>query len=48
LNAALQVQGELFTAILRLDARLPEDTGQGPVIAAVWDRVEAIAPLGPG
>ncbi len=37
-----------FMAILLLDARLPEDTAEDPVIAAVWDSVEAAAPLGPG
>jgi hypothetical protein len=37
-----------FMAILRLDAPLPEDRAQDPVIAAVWDLVEAAAPLGPG
>ncbi|MET9915250.1 ATP-binding protein, partial [Streptomyces sp. NPDC006476] len=37
-----------FMAILRLDTPLPEDRVQDPVIAAVWDLVEAAAPLGPG
>ncbi|OLF15233.1 hypothetical protein BU204_23445 [Actinophytocola xanthii] len=37
-----------FMAILRLDAPLPEDRAEDPVIAAVWDLVEATAPLGPG
>ncbi|MFI6437791.1 AAA family ATPase [Streptomyces sp. NPDC050759] len=37
-----------FMAILRLDAPLPEDRAEDPVIAAVWDLVEAAAPLGPG
>ncbi|MFF1304793.1 AAA family ATPase, partial [Streptomyces sp. NPDC058307] len=37
-----------FMAILRLDAPLPEDRTEDPVIAAVWDLVEAAAPLGPG
>ncbi|MER8006690.1 hypothetical protein [Streptomyces sp. NPDC094149] len=37
-----------FMAILRLDATRPEDCAQDPVIAAVWDLVEAAAPLRPG
>ncbi|WP_307160931.1 AAA family ATPase [Streptomyces rishiriensis] len=37
-----------FMAILRLDAPLPEDRAEDPVIAAVWDLVEAAAPLRPG
>jgi hypothetical protein len=37
-----------FMAILRLDAPLPEDRAEDPVIAAVWDLVEGAAPLGPG
>jgi hypothetical protein len=37
-----------FMAILRLDAPLPEDRAEDPVIAAVWDLVETAAPLGPG
>ncbi|MEU6222452.1 ATP-binding protein [Streptomyces sp. NPDC047042] len=37
-----------FMAILRLDTPLPEDRAADPVIAAVWDLVEAAAPLGPG
>lgn len=37
-----------FMAILRLDAPLGEDRAADPVIAAVWDFVEAAAPLGPG
>ncbi|MFI8076187.1 AAA family ATPase [Streptomyces sp. NPDC086033] len=37
-----------FMAILRLDAPLPEDRAADPVIAAVWDLVEAAAPLRPG
>ncbi|MEU9882188.1 hypothetical protein [Streptomyces phaeochromogenes] len=37
-----------FMAILRLDAPLPEDRAEDPVIAAVWDLVEAVAPLRPG
>ncbi|WP_328441561.1 ATP-binding protein [Streptomyces sp. NBC_00444] len=37
-----------FMATLRLDAPLPEDRAEDPVIAAVWDLVEAAAPLGPG
>ncbi|MDG9710607.1 ATP-binding protein [Streptomyces sp. DH10] len=37
-----------FMAILRLDSPLPEDRAEDPVIAAVWDLVEAAAPLGPG
>ncbi|MFF1306651.1 ATP-binding protein, partial [Streptomyces sp. NPDC058307] len=36
-----------FMAILRLDAPLPEDRAADPVIAAVWDLVEAAVPLGP-
>jgi hypothetical protein len=35
-------------AILRLTAPLPEDRAADPVIAALWDFVEAAAPLGPG
>ncbi|MEV2190964.1 hypothetical protein AB0I02_08190 [Streptomyces phaeochromogenes] len=35
-------------AILRLDAPLPEDSAEDPVIAAVWDLVETAAPLRPG
>ncbi|MEU1479890.1 ATP-binding protein [Streptomyces sp. NPDC005760] len=37
-----------FMAVLRLDTPLPEDRAEDPVIAAVWDLVEATAPLGPG
>ncbi|MEW2289305.1 ATP-binding protein [Streptomyces sp. NPDC047841] len=37
-----------FMAVLRLDAPLAEDRAADPVIAAVWDLVEATAPLGPG
>ncbi|MDH6604838.1 hypothetical protein M2164_000473 [Streptomyces sp. SAI-208] len=37
-----------FMAVLRLDVPLPEDRAADPVIAAVWDLVEAAAPLGPG
>lgn len=37
-----------FMAILRLAAPRPEDCAEDPVIAAVWDLVEAAAPLGPG
>lgn len=37
-----------FMAILRLEAPLPEDRTEDPVIAALWDHVEATAPLGEG
>ncbi|WP_437089703.1 ATP-binding protein [Streptomyces sp. enrichment culture] len=37
-----------FMAVLRLDASLPEDHAEDPVIAAVREFVEAVAPLGPG
>ncbi|KAB8185631.1 ATP-binding protein [Microbispora catharanthi] len=37
-----------FMAILRLEAPLPEDRSADPVIAALWDHVEAAAPLGQG
>jgi hypothetical protein len=37
-----------FMAVLRLSAPLAEDLAADPVIAALWDRVEAAAPLGPG
>jgi hypothetical protein len=37
-----------FMAILQLEAPLPEDRAADPVIAALWDYVEAAAPLGPG
>ncbi|MEU4617018.1 AAA family ATPase [Streptomyces umbrinus] len=37
-----------FMAILRLDAPLPKDHAEDPVIAAVWDLVETAAPLRPG
>ncbi|MFH8803954.1 AAA family ATPase [Streptomyces sp. NPDC017936] len=37
-----------FMAVLRLDAPRAEDRAADPVIAAVWDLVEAAAPLGPG
>ncbi|MFF4909939.1 AAA family ATPase [Streptomyces sp. NPDC001260] len=37
-----------FMAILRLDAPLPEDRAEDPVVAAVWDLVETAAPLRPG
>ncbi|WP_427164334.1 ATP-binding protein [Streptomyces sp. C1-1] len=37
-----------FMAVLRLDAALPEDRAEDPVIAAVWDLVDAAAPLRPG
>ncbi|MGI3199449.1 ATP-binding protein [Streptomyces sp. GLT-R25] len=37
-----------FMAILRLDAPLPKDRAEDPVIAAVWDLVETAAPLRPG
>ncbi len=35
-----------FMAILRLEAPLPEDRTADPVIASLWDFVEAVAPLG--
>ncbi|HUQ61495.1 ATP-binding protein [Lentzea sp.] len=34
-----------FMAILRLDAPSPEDLAADPVIAALWEQVEAVAPL---
>ncbi|GAA0346725.1 ATP-binding protein [Actinoallomurus spadix] len=37
-----------FMAILRLEAPLPEDRAGDPVIAALWDHVEATAPLREG
>jgi AAA ATPase-like protein len=37
-----------FMAILQLEAPLPEDLAEDPVIAALWDYVEAVAPLGKG
>jgi hypothetical protein len=37
-----------FMAILRLDAPLPEDCAEDPVIAAVWELVQTAAPLRPG
>ncbi|ONI80433.1 hypothetical protein ALI22I_44790 [Saccharothrix sp. ALI-22-I] len=37
-----------FMAILRMEAPLPEDCAEDPVIAALWDYVKAAAPLGPG
>ena len=37
-----------FMAMLRLEAPLPEDRAVDPVIAALWDYVEAAAPLGHG
>jgi hypothetical protein len=37
-----------FMAFLQLEAPLPEDRAADPVIAAVWDYVEAAAPLRPG
>jgi len=37
-----------FMAILRLEAPLPEDLAEDPVIAALWDFVDAVAPLGQG
>jgi hypothetical protein len=37
-----------FAAFLQLEAPLPEDRAADPVIAAVWDHVEATAPLRPG
>ncbi|WP_410592826.1 ATP-binding protein [Amycolatopsis sp. lyj-23] len=37
-----------FMAMLRLDRPLPGDTAADPVIAAVWDFVNSVAPLRPG
>ncbi|MTD53802.1 ATP-binding protein [Amycolatopsis sp. RM579] len=37
-----------FMAILRLEAPLPDDRAEDPVIAALWDYVEAAAPLAKG
>ncbi|WP_433187640.1 hypothetical protein [Actinoallomurus sp. CA-150999] len=37
-----------FMAMLRLEAPLPEDRAEDPVIAALWNHVEASAPLGEG
>lgn len=37
-----------FMAVLRLEAPLPEDRAEDPVIASLWDFVEAVAPLGRG
>ncbi|MEO6090673.1 MAG: ATP-binding protein [Umezawaea sp.] len=37
-----------FMAILQLEAPLPEDLAEDPVIAALWDYVDAVAPLGQG
>jgi hypothetical protein len=37
-----------FMAILRLEAPLPEDRAEDPVIAALWDYVEEVAPLAEG
>ncbi|MFD9701169.1 ATP-binding protein [Lentzea sp. NPDC059081] len=37
-----------FMAILRLTAELPEDRAADPVVAAVWDAIAAVAPLGRG
>ncbi len=37
-----------FMAILHLAVPLPEDRSADPVVAAVWDVVAAVAPLGPG
>ncbi len=37
-----------FMAFLRLEAPLPEDRAEDPLIASVWDFVEAVAPLGRG
>ncbi|MEV5712997.1 ATP-binding protein [Amycolatopsis mediterranei] len=37
-----------FMAMLRLDEPLPEDCAVDPVVAAVWEHVEATAPMGPG
>ncbi|WP_240521577.1 ATP-binding protein [Amycolatopsis vastitatis] len=37
-----------FMAMLRLETPLPEDCAGDPVIAAVWDHVEATASVGPG
>jgi hypothetical protein len=37
-----------FMAILALEAPLPEDRAEDPVIAALWDYVTSTAPLGQG
>ncbi|HWO60692.1 MAG TPA: ATP-binding protein [Umezawaea sp.] len=37
-----------FMAVLRLEAPLPEDLSEDPVIAALWGFVDAVAPLGRG
>jgi hypothetical protein len=37
-----------FVGFLELEAPLPEDRAADPVIAALWDFVEAAAPLAPG
>ncbi|WP_249998360.1 ATP-binding protein [Actinoplanes sp. M2I2] len=37
-----------FVAFLRLEAPLAEDRAADPVIAALWDFVETVAPLAPG
>ncbi|MET1074492.1 MAG: ATP-binding protein [Umezawaea sp.] len=37
-----------FMAVLRLEGPLPEDRAADPVVAALWDFVEAVAPLGQG
>ncbi|WP_410573596.1 ATP-binding protein [Amycolatopsis sp. cmx-4-61] len=37
-----------FMAVLRLDTPLPGDTAADPVLAAVWDLVNTVAPLRPG
>ncbi|MEU8236365.1 AAA family ATPase [Actinoplanes sp. NPDC048967] len=36
-----------FVAFLQLEAPLPEDRAADPVIAALWDFVDKVAPLGP-
>ncbi|HEX6343596.1 ATP-binding protein [Umezawaea sp.] len=37
-----------FMAVLRLEAPLPEDLAEDPLIASLWDFVESVAPLGRG
>jgi len=37
-----------FMAVLRLEAPLPADRAADPVIAALWDYVDSVAPLGQG
>ncbi|MER6443150.1 ATP-binding protein [Streptomyces sp. NPDC001185] len=37
-----------FMAMLRLEASQPEDRAKDPIMNALWNHVEASAPLGPG